>query len=82
LIGYFLMKLHKSSDSAWPSVHDLGLIGSSQGATTLNKKDMDYQPIENYGIIGDLKTIALVGLNGSINFMCFPDFDSPSLSLI
>lgn len=40
---------------------------------------MGYQPIENYGIIGDLNTIALVGINGSIDFMCFPDFDSPSV---
>lgn len=40
---------------------------------------MEYQPIENYGIIGDLNTIALVGLNGSIDFMCFPNFDSPSV---
>ncbi len=40
---------------------------------------MQYQPIENYGIIGDLNTIALVGLNGSIDFMCFPDFDSPTI---
>ena len=40
---------------------------------------MPYQPIENYGIIGDLNTIALVGLNGSIDFMCFPNFDSPSI---
>ncbi|HTR29082.1 MAG TPA: trehalase-like domain-containing protein, partial [Puia sp.] len=40
---------------------------------------MSYQPIENYGIIGDLNTIALVGLNGSIDFMCFPRFDSPSV---
>ncbi|HVV56679.1 MAG TPA: glycoside hydrolase family 15 protein [Mucilaginibacter sp.] len=38
-----------------------------------------YQPIENYGVIGDLNTVALVGLNGSIDFMCFPDFDSPSV---
>jgi GH15 family glucan-1,4-alpha-glucosidase len=38
-----------------------------------------YKPIENYGIIGDLNTIALVGLDGSIDFMCFPDFDSPSI---
>ena len=37
----------------------------------------EYQPIENYGIIGDLNTVALVGLNGSIDFMCFPDFASP-----
>jgi GH15 family glucan-1,4-alpha-glucosidase len=40
---------------------------------------MPYQPIENYGIIGDLNTVALVSLNGSIDFMCYPDFDSPSL---
>ncbi|MBC3540915.1 glycoside hydrolase family 15 protein [Rufibacter sediminis] len=40
---------------------------------------MPYQPIENYGIIGDLNTVALVGLNGSIDFMCFPNFDSPSV---
>ena len=40
---------------------------------------MDYQPIENYGIIGDLNTVALAGLNGSIDFLCFPNFDSPSI---
>ncbi len=38
-----------------------------------------YLPIENYGIIGDLKTAALVGTNGSIDFMSFPRFDSPTL---
>jgi GH15 family glucan-1,4-alpha-glucosidase len=40
---------------------------------------VSYQPIENYGIIGDLHTIALPGLDGSIDFMCFPNFDSPSI---
>ncbi len=40
---------------------------------------MAYQPIENYGIIGDLHTVALVGKTGSIDFMCFPHFDSPSI---
>jgi GH15 family glucan-1,4-alpha-glucosidase len=40
---------------------------------------MNYLPIENYGIIGNLKTIALVGLNGSIDFMCYPEFDSASM---
>jgi GH15 family glucan-1,4-alpha-glucosidase len=41
--------------------------------------NMSYQPIENYGVIGDLNTVALVGLNGSIDFMCFPHFDSPGI---
>jgi len=40
---------------------------------------MPYQPIEDYGVIGDLNTVALVGMNGSIDFMCFPNFDSPSM---
>jgi GH15 family glucan-1,4-alpha-glucosidase len=40
---------------------------------------VSYQPIENYGIIGDLHTVALANLNGSIDFMCFPNFDSPSI---
>ena len=40
---------------------------------------MPYQPIENYGVIGDLHTVALVGMNGSIDFMSFPHFDSPTV---
>ncbi len=40
---------------------------------------MNTQPIENHGIIGDLHTAALVSMDGSIDFMCFPRFDSPTL---
>ena len=39
----------------------------------------DYQPIERYGVIGDLYTTALVGMDGSIDFMSFPHFDSPTI---
>src|SRR5512133_1644871 len=38
-----------------------------------------YKPIADYGIIGDLETAALVGMDGSIDFMCFPRFDSPTM---
>ncbi|PYX04592.1 MAG: glucoamylase [Acidobacteria bacterium] len=40
---------------------------------------MSYQPIENYGIIGNMRTVALVGMNGSIDWYCYPHFDSPSV---
>lgn len=38
-----------------------------------------FQPIENHGLIGDLHTVALVAMDGAIDFMCFPSFDSPTI---
>ena len=40
---------------------------------------MPYLAIEDYGIIGNLRTVALVGINGSIDWYCSPNFDSPSI---
>ena len=42
-------------------------------------KDLNYQPIDDYGIIGNMRSGALVGMNGSIDWFCFPHFDSPSI---
>src|SRR5690349_14085411 len=40
---------------------------------------MSYLPIEDYGVVGNLETVALIGKNGSIDWFCFPCFDSPSI---
>jgi GH15 family glucan-1,4-alpha-glucosidase len=40
---------------------------------------MEFQPIEDYGVIGNMRSIALVGAHGSIDFFCFPRFDSPTV---
>jgi GH15 family glucan-1,4-alpha-glucosidase len=40
---------------------------------------MAFERIENYGVIGNMQSIALVGMNGSIDFLCYPDFDSSTV---
>ncbi len=39
-----------------------------------------YLPIAQHGLIGDLRTCALVGTEGTIDWFCAPRFDSPSVS--
>jgi GH15 family glucan-1,4-alpha-glucosidase len=54
------------------AVADVELGGPARG-------ELDYLPIAEHGIIGDLHTVALVGTNGAIDWYCCPSFDSPSV---
>jgi GH15 family glucan-1,4-alpha-glucosidase len=40
---------------------------------------MDYPAIADHGVIGDLQTAALVSTDGTVDWMCLPRFDSPSV---
>src|SRR5947209_1264091 len=38
-----------------------------------------YQPINSYGVIGDCRSAVLVAPDGSVDWGCLPDFDSPAI---
>ncbi len=38
----------------------------------------DYKPIADYGVVGNCRSVALVGKDGSVDWCCFPHLDGPS----
>ena len=40
---------------------------------------MDYKRLEEYGLIGNMHSAALVGRDGAIDWLCMPAFDSPAI---
>src|SRR5687768_43526 len=46
---------------------------------TMSDDKNNYELIEHHGIIGNMRTAALVSLKGVIDFLSFPRFDSPTI---
>ena len=60
------------------SGEDTAAPARCDGATTADAT-RDYLPIADHGVIGDLRTAAVVGVDGRIDWFCCPRFDSPSV---
>ena len=48
-------------------------------ADLVSCEDISMQRIEDYGVIGNMRSAALVSVTGSIDFFCFRSFDSPTV---
>jgi GH15 family glucan-1,4-alpha-glucosidase len=57
------------------STNQRGIISLGE----VHMSEREYLPIENYGVVGDLHTVALIGTNGSVDFMSYPHFGSPTI---
>ncbi len=38
-----------------------------------------HELIENHGVIGNMRSAALISIHGTVDFFCFPSFDSPTV---
>ena len=43
------------------------------------KSSIGYKPLERYGIVGNMETVALIASDGSIDWMCLPHLESESV---
>src|SRR5690606_17622701 len=72
----------RRSAGAWRSAetgtNPACLAWGARGAV-MTAGESRYLPIGDHGLIGDLRTVALVGTNGTVDWYCCPRFDAPSV---
>ncbi|KZT59027.1 glycoside hydrolase family 15 protein [Calocera cornea HHB12733] len=54
-------------------------MAQSNNKQSTNDGARPYLPIQDHALIGNLRTAALISIDGSIESYCVPDFDSPSI---
>ena len=68
-----------ASDGAAASASQAGAAAPSTLPASASSMDSPFPPIADYGFLSDCHTGALVCSDGSIEWMCLPHFDSPSI---
>ena len=69
--------MHQRKGVANPPAFELRAAEMSEVNATGN--DVSWPAIEDYGIIGDCRSAALVSRDGSIDWLCWPRFDKPAI---
>src|SRR5205823_10819099 len=68
-----------ASDDTAVSASQAGAAAPSTLPASASSMDSPFPPIADYGFLSDCHTGALVCSDGSIEWMCLPHFDSPSI---